>query len=184
MEASLIIGYHNEAGLVQLLLDSIAKPIRERIEVIFVDDCSTETYDYEYDGESVYVRLEERKGIGNAFDVGVSRARTNNIILSAGDIVFKGDKWLDYFLEDISKDNKSFTCSTCLGLTTHETDVYSPAVLKYYGAFIITFVTAKDVENAPEDLRDRFSCVSSNDDCGVKNAVKQWLGSRISGIHP
>ena len=80
-KASIVIGYHNEAGLIQLLLESITENIKNRVEIILVDDASTETYDYDYDGEIRYYREPKRHGIGHAFDVGVSRARTNNIIL-------------------------------------------------------------------------------------------------------
>ena len=100
IEASIIVGYHNEAGLVQLLFESIAPEIRSRVEVILVDDASTEKYDYEYEGVVKKFQLGRREGIGTAFDVGVDHCSTDNIILCGGDVVFKGSDWLDYFLED------------------------------------------------------------------------------------
>jgi YD repeat-containing protein len=140
MEASLIVGYHNEAGLVQLLLESIHPDIRKRIEVILVDDASTETYEYDYDGEIRTCEIRDRQGIGAAFDSGVDRASTSNIIICGGDIVFKGDDWLDYFLEDIKKDSKALYCSTCLNLHAHAWDVNAEGLVKGYGAYIETFV--------------------------------------------
>ncbi len=145
MEASLIIGYHNEAGLVQLLLESITPNIKNRIEVILVDDASTQTYDYEYDGEIVKVKLEERKGIGNAFDVGVSRARTNNIILAGGDIVFKDDRWLSCFLHDLNMNSRGLYCGACLNLHEHSLDVQASGIILGYGAYINVFVEKETI---------------------------------------
>ncbi len=147
IEASIVIGYHNEAGLIQLLLESITDNIKSRVEVILVDDASTETYDYDYDGNILYLDSnygeslkKKRKGIGHAFDIGVKYASTYNIILCGGDIVFKGDKWLDYFLEDLQDNDQSIVCGVCLNLHEHALDVNAEAIVKGYGAYIIPFV--------------------------------------------
>jgi glycosyltransferase involved in cell wall biosynthesis len=140
MEASIVIGYHNEAGLVQLLLESIVPEIRERVEIILVDDASTETYEYEYEGHIRSFRNKERKGIGACFDLGVNVSSGSNIILCGGDIVFKGDDWLDCFLEDLDDDNAAIYCSVCLNLHEHALSVDDEGIVKGYGAYIETFV--------------------------------------------
>ncbi len=156
MEASVIVGYHNEAGLVQLLLESIDESIRNRIEVILVDDASEATYDYSYDGEIKLIRLKERRGIGHAFDVGVWHARADNIILCGGDIVFKDKLWLDYFLADLIHDDEAIICGKCLNLHEHAWDINDPGLVEGYGARIIPFVTSEDVPNSPEDFKSVF----------------------------
>jgi len=140
IEASIVIGYHNEAGLVQLLLDSIHPSIRERVEILLIDDASTETYTYTYDQEIRRFQFGERQGIGAAFDAGVDRANTDNIILCGGDIVFKGGDWLDHFLSDLREDSKALYCSTCLNLHEHALSVDDSGIVKGYGAFIEDFV--------------------------------------------
>jgi hypothetical protein len=36
------------------------------------------------------------------------------------------------------------------------------------------------VENAPQDLKDRFPAVASNNDGGVAESVKRWLADKKS----
>jgi len=86
--------------------------------------------------------------------------------------------WIELFPSHVSKGSATAWLSQRLGLKSESVcavgnDYNDTTLLEWSGSGFV-------VENAPEDLRARFSCVFSNDDCGVTNAVKRWLGSRTS----
>ena len=90
--------------------------------------------------------------------------------------------WIELFPYHVSKGSATAWLSQRLGLKSESVcavgnDYNDTTLLEWSGSGFV-------VENAPEDLRARFSCVASNDNCGVTNAVKRWLGSRSSEINP
>lgn len=112
---SIIIPYHNEGQdfietTVQQIVDTIDV---EEYEIIIVDDYSTEPLVVEHEAVSLVVRHSENKGVGAAFDTGVSYAKYGNIILMGSDIRFEANQWATTLIKYIEDYPKSIICTAC-----------------------------------------------------------------------
>jgi len=118
MELSIIIPHHNE-GLA--FIQTTVKQIKETIditdyEIIIVDDGSDNRLPI-IPG-TIALHLPKNEGVGAAFDYGVKIARSDNLVLMGCDIRFESNGWASALLAEIELYPKSFTCTTCLPLTT------------------------------------------------------------------
>lgn len=136
---SIIVPVYNQEKLIIRALDSIPK--REDIEVIVVNDASTDStlekvaqwiYNNRFDLSVTLINLEKNKGLGNAKNVGFDNAEgeyvnqldsddyliTENykkVIneLDGTDIVYSNIEINSGDIFDINKDNQSQFCSGC-----------------------------------------------------------------------
>lgn len=81
--------------------------------------------------------------------------------------------WIELFHPDVSKSRAADWLADHLGIHREQTlsvgnDYNDLDLLEWADRRFV-------VDNAPQDLRDRFPAVSSNNHCGVTEAVKLWL---------
>lgn len=81
--------------------------------------------------------------------------------------------WIELFHPDVSKSHAAHWLAAHLGICRKNTlsvgnDYNDLDLLEWAGRRFV-------VGNAPQDLKNRFPAVSSNDQCGVTEAVNLWL---------
>lgn len=143
MSLSIILSYHNEG---QPFLGECIKQIRDTIrvfpyELIVVDDCSTVPLDIVTD--ITVIRHTSNKGIGAAFDTGVSYAKYNNIFLIACDMRFIDNGWSEKLFNEIQLYPKSLICTACVALSRESPQkmdiAYRRNISRVAGATILIF---------------------------------------------
>jgi glycosyltransferase involved in cell wall biosynthesis len=95
-------------------IDSIESTIGDiDYEIILVDDCSD--VPVKIDGIRI-IRQMIGQGIGSSFDLGVTFAQSDNIILTACDVRFTNNDWALKMLAEIRKHPKSLICTAVIPL--------------------------------------------------------------------
>ena len=151
---SIIITYHEE-GL-DFLWECITQ-IKETVdiseyELIVVDDCSKIGIP-PIDGLKI-IRNPVNIGVGQSFDVGVSHAVGEDIILMACDMRFIANGWASKLVKEINEYPKSLICTACVGLNADNMDFeVRRKVLRCYGATIIFFHDKKSNPKKEESFR-------------------------------
>ena len=120
MNLSIIIPYHEEGlDFITITINQIKETIDvEPYEIIVVDDNSEIPLE-NIDGVTI-VRHSENLGVGAAFDTGVKYAQSENLFLMGSDIRFIKNKWASQIVKEIEDYPKSFTCTSCVALTSKE----------------------------------------------------------------
>ena len=151
---SVIVTYHQEG--IQFLMECLNQ-IKSTIdvtdyEIIVVDDFSDVPLP-SIDGVTV-VRHSKNKGVGQAFDSGVSIARGENIILTACDMRFIANGWASKLVKVIDDNPTSLICSTCVGINKENMDFEARRkVMRCYGATILMFHDKKSNPVKSETFR-------------------------------
>lgn len=122
---TLIIPHYNIPALLKRLLDSV--PYRDDLQVIVIDDCSTEGIDEFKSLRNEYSRVEwydcgTNGGGGKARNKGLELARGRYIIFADADDYF--EKNFDSILEEYSR--KDFDIAFFKGMS-RDTDTFQPA---------------------------------------------------------
>jgi hydroxymethylpyrimidine pyrophosphatase-like HAD family hydrolase len=81
--------------------------------------------------------------------------------------------WIEFFHKEVSKSQAAAWLAAELEIPVEKTlsvgnDYNDIDLLEWSGCCFV-------VENAPNDLKDRFTSVASHDACGVTEAVNRWL---------
>jgi len=84
--------------------------------------------------------------------------------------------WIEFFHPEVSKSRAADWLAAHLGIRRENTlsvgnDYNDLDLLEWADRRFV-------VDNAPQDLKDRFPVVSSNNHCGVTEAVNLWLGQK------
>lgn len=118
MELSIVISYHNEGvEFITSTLSCIKNTIDiEDYEILIIDDYSTVPLKLQPTPRVQVIRHKSNKGVGAAFDTGVSLARSENIFLMACDVRFAKKGWASQMVEEIRKYSQSLICCSCVVL--------------------------------------------------------------------
>lgn len=89
--------------------------------------------------------------------------------------------WIEIFPANVSKSLSAAWLNTTLGLTSNQTlsignDYNDVDLLEWAGTSFV-------VENAPQELRERFPVVASHNENGVAEAVERWLAAAPFNHH-
>jgi len=144
---SIIIPEYNEYDLLIDTVKSIQDTIDiEHYEIIIVHDGSDKTSDLSQFKNIVEVFKKERSGVGNSFDIGVSKAQYKNLAIMGADIRFRKNNWATKLIEYINRHPKHLICPVNLGLNmTNKKDVNDEKLVKRYGAEICLFLNKDDL---------------------------------------
>jgi glycosyltransferase involved in cell wall biosynthesis len=137
---SIIIPHYRDVETAAGTIDSLYETIDiDNFEVIVVNDGSGEDFKLP---ESVirpnmkYVEHFVNNGVGQAFDTGVSIAKSDNLILMGADIRFEKNGWAKRMIEVTEKNEKAIICTRC-GSTKSDRE--------HYGADVIFFVNDDNI---------------------------------------
>jgi glycosyltransferase involved in cell wall biosynthesis len=132
-QLSIVIPYFNDVDTLIGTLNSLHATIDiDKFEVIVVNDGSQyvlpqEIIDqYDINHISQFVNL----GVGQAFDLGVRNAQSENIILMGADIRFEENGWATRMLQIIDKSPKAIVCTTCKSNATERREYGADVIFK------------------------------------------------------
>jgi len=156
-EISVIIPYHNEGlEFISTTINSIKDTIDVSYEIIVVDDCSKARLS-PVKGITI-LRHKKPKGVGQAFDTGVKRAKSDNLFLMGSDIRFIPNQWASKMISEMDNHPKAFTCATCVGLNSESEAGMDMAVRRNRsrrnGARILIFHDKQSHPKKPANFRN------------------------------
>lgn len=116
---TVIIPFLNEKEEVRNTVKSLRENSDYDFEIILINDCSTDGYDYKkvaQDFGTMYIEHSERKGVAASRDEGVNRCDTEFFLfLDAHMRVYQRD-WVEIFVRELDKDRKCLFCASTLNL--------------------------------------------------------------------
>lgn len=111
---TVIIVFLNEQEEVKYTLDSLYSHIEHEIDVILINDCSDDTYDYLSDIKKYsvrYVENKERLGVAKSRDLGVSLSETPYFLFLDAHMRFYDCNWYQILLNELLNDKRCIICS-------------------------------------------------------------------------
>ena len=137
---TVIIPFVNEGEEVEATVRSIRQTAGRRVDILVIDDASTDGYPYRerLQPYGVYYVLNfQRRGVAASRDYGVSLIRTPYFLLLDGHMRFYAPDWPDRIVAALERDNRCLLC--CQGRALQKTDgvvADMPDVPRHHGAYL------------------------------------------------
>ncbi|MDD4759714.1 MAG: glycosyltransferase [Bacteroidaceae bacterium] len=145
---TVIIPFLNEGVEVINTVKSIRQTVDSKVDIITINDLSTDGYAYEQelmDYDVYYVFNKQRKGVAASRDLGVQLCKTPYFILLDGHMRFYSNDWDEKLVSMLLKNDRQVLC--CQGKALQkENGVVSdyPGCCKNFGAFF-TFMKGRSL---------------------------------------
>lgn len=110
---TIIIPFLNEGEEVELTVKSIVENSSEDIEIILINDASTDNYNYDFSNyykNIKYIVNENRLGVAACRDLGISISTTPFFLLLDAHMRFYDKHWEKRIIEELSRDNRTLLC--------------------------------------------------------------------------
>lgn len=110
---TVIIPFLNEGEEIRNTVENIMANGGQEVELILINDASTDDYDYESvarEYKSRYVLHSERKGVAASRDEGVSLCGTPYFLLLDGHMRFYDSLWIGRIVSELEKDERQLLC--------------------------------------------------------------------------
>ena len=125
-QLTVIIPFLNEGNEVENTLRSIRETAGNCVEILIINDCSTDGFDYysvalRYD--AIYHKNEERKGVAASRDLGVELSQTPYFLFLDGHMRFYQEGWPDRIVNELRKDERLLLCCQTKVLYYNEGEV-------------------------------------------------------------
>lgn len=118
---TVIIPFLNEKEEVRNTAKSLRESSEQDFEIILINDCSTDGYDYKKvaaDFDAHYIEHTERMGVAASRDEGVSKCSTEYFLfLDAHMRVYQKD-WVDILVKELENNEKCLLCASTLSIDT------------------------------------------------------------------
>jgi len=155
---SVIIANFNERFLDHCLNHLIKGQDLSTFEILLIDDASTEPImvsESDYPNLRI-IKIPIQRGMGHAFDVGVSLAKYETIVLMGGDVMMKNSSWFNQALDYATNHPQGIACSCCLEGSPDYLDPTNPIPdsVKRYGAELLIYATGDEL---PKDSPSRIN---------------------------
>lgn len=116
---TVIIPFLNEGKEVYNTVKNLRENSEQLFEIILINDCSTDGYDYKKvaeDFDALYIEHSKRMGVAASRDEGVRNCSTDYILfLDAHMRVFQ-KKWVEIFNKELDKDCACLLCASTLSI--------------------------------------------------------------------
>jgi glycosyltransferase involved in cell wall biosynthesis len=138
-ELTVIIPFLNEGQEVEKTLRSIRDTAGEEVDILLVNDCSTDGTDYERVARKYgarYIVNSRQQGVARSRDIGVESIHTPWFILLDGHMRFYDNRWHLRAVECLREDDRAVYCFRCGVLSEDResvTEIRSGAWLSLYG---------------------------------------------------
>ncbi len=110
---TVIIPFLNERDEIRSTLKSMHSFLEDDVDVILINDCSIEDYDYECiaaEYGATYVKNEQRKGVAACRDLGVKICRTPFFLLLDGHMRFYDGTWVKTIVAELERSDRVLLC--------------------------------------------------------------------------
>jgi glycosyltransferase involved in cell wall biosynthesis len=118
-QLTVIIPFLNEGKEVEDTLCSIRDTAGNSVDILLINDCSTDKYDYEKAAHlynAGYYKNEERKGVAMSRDWGISIIDTPYFLLMDGHMRFFQNNWVEEILNAVKSNERAVYCCSCKDL--------------------------------------------------------------------
>ncbi len=176
-ELTVIIPFLNEGIEVANTLQSIRKTAGDSVEILLINDNSTDGFDYEtvalqYNAQ--YHQNEERKGVAASRDLGVSMINTPYFLLLDGHMRFYQNDWVKEILKAVKSDERAIYCCKCKDISKEEDsqETLSGAYFSFFGNNFSQILQPKWItQTSSIELDRKIPCILG---ASYVASVKYW----------
>lgn len=184
---TVIIPFLNEGKEIHNTLESIRHTAGFDVEVILINDASTDGVDYESVAQAFgcrYLRNAERKGVAQSRDIGVAHTETDCVLLFDGHMRCYTNHWHTDILSAITQDEEAIYCCTCRqtdGINFLKDANNYGAYLSFWGGTYDTILEPKwirdsVIKNIKEDIVE-IPCI-----LGASYAFTKYYWQKLQGL--
>lgn len=181
---TVIITFLNEGEEVVKTIKSIRQTAGENVDIILINDNSTDQFDYynsTVDYKVIYHENSVRKGVAASRNIGVSLCKTSYFIIIDGHMRFFRDKWWKIIIDNLEQDSRAVYCTVCkpFGSNKKEKNGYG-AYISFFGENFSDILHPKWIpyEFAPKENTADIPCVLGASYC---MSVEYW--NKIKGLN-
>jgi glycosyltransferase involved in cell wall biosynthesis len=120
-DLTVIIPFLNERKEIENTVQSIRNTAGNEVEILLINDCSTDEFDYKYIAgkyNALYHENTERHGVATSRDIGVSMVNTPYFILIDGHMRFYTYAWQNIIRNKIKENDRAIYCCQCFVLNS------------------------------------------------------------------
>lgn len=159
---TVIIPFLNEGEEVGRTVCSIRETVGNKVDIIVINDCSTDGYPYQKDLLPLnvyYIVNSKRQGVAASRDMGIGLSKTPYFLLLDGHMRFYDSQWCEYIVNLLTENDRRLLCTQGRYLEKVDGVVREIASRTYksYGAYMplikghtLTEIVWKGNEYAPE----------------------------------
>jgi glycosyltransferase involved in cell wall biosynthesis len=136
---TVIIPFLNEGENLNITLNNIRYTAKNNVNIIVINDCSNDNYDYSYIIKKYnvkYIKNKKRKGVAYCRDLGVNMISTPYFILLDSHMKFYENDWWIIAIKALELNERAIYCAACLVLDEDWTTtgiIHYGAYVNYYG---------------------------------------------------
>ena len=167
---TVIIPFLNEGNEVENTLCSIRDTAGDRLNIIIINDASTDNINYKLVADkynAVYVKNKKRKGVAVSRDIGVSLIKTPYFLLLDSHMRFYQNDWPENIVEELDKNDRVLLCCNTRTLIKNksgnieELETPSPygAIINLQDSQFILNSEWSHLEKEPEKEIENIACV-------------------------
>lgn len=138
-ELTIVIPFYNEGEELRATVKSIRETAGYEVDIVVVNDCSDDAYDYQGDLQPYNVRMVENKeriGASASKSYGISFVCTPYFILLDAHMRFYDKSWHRKLITELKKDANRMLCCQTRFLDKDDNGVITERSSSVYGAFI------------------------------------------------
>lgn len=112
-ELTIILPFLNEGAEVDKTLSSIIEHTKEAVEIILINDCSNDGYDYMAVSKKYgtkYIVNKERCGVARCREIGIASSETTYFLLLDAHMRIYDNSWYSILLKALKKENTTLFC--------------------------------------------------------------------------
>lgn len=139
-QLTIIIPFLNEKIEVENTLNSIFSHTSEDIDIIVINDCSDDGYDYdalEKKYSIIYIKNKKRLGVASCRNLGVSKSTTKYFLLLDAHMRFYDNNWYSILMYDLINNPRTILCCQSRVITRICGVLSENVDIKAYGAYIL-----------------------------------------------
>lgn len=167
---TVVIPFLNEGEEVRNTISSIREFVKERVDIILINDASDDHYDYDsdiVDYNVIYVKNQERKGSAISRELGIGMINTPYFLSLDAHMRFYNGDWPGIIVDRLEEnDRKLLCCQTKVLNKSFCGEIIEPESSKVFGAYIhfeknqnILEVSWKKTEACPGSEVEQIPCV-------------------------
>lgn len=183
-ELTVIIPFLNEGEEVKLTVESIRETAGNAVDIIVINDCSYDGYDYRNCLEDLdvnYIFNTQRKGVAESRNLGVRLCRTPYFLLLDAHMRFYDRQWHVRIADRLKADDRILLCcqTKILGKDTDGNVFEQLDVKKHFGAYMplqngeyLPDIKWNNTERCPNDNEEDIPFVLG---AGYATSCRYWL---------
>lgn len=183
-DLSIVMCFRNEDSEPEQTIESIlATHGKTHIEILAIDDCSSESTNLSRFPRVRYIRNTKRLGVGPCRDFGVDDARSENILIIDAHMRFRQDNWAEKGKAAIEANPLSIFCTKSIDTGSGRFDSKQRVLpmnhgLPYYvGCGLQLFLTQRDNPRKPAGYRNIIESKWAEEKYGNMYPIPCLMGS-------